>query len=521
LAFNLGIDVDGTRVVAAVERGSSVRVVVLGRAGRAVAPAAHVADDGTVRVGDEARAHAPSAPEGFVEDVTAWLGDGAEHQVNGWAVTGGVLTAHLLAYIVRRSAQAGEELGRVTLAVPPAWSPEQVTALREAAALAGMVDADVAPADRAAQRAPAAVREDAERAAAVGAAVLAAARRPAPAATATQAYAAPAGTVPAPEPVTGAISAVSVFGGEFPDAEPPARVLTGGGEGGSGGAGRGGVVPPGGPDGPRPPGRDRLPFYIAGGVLGALLVVLVLVLLLRDSGGDGVAADASTTTTSSTTSTSTTSTSTTTSTTSTTTTTTTTTVPASTTTFPPTTIPRELGKAVLLESGIVLNYGTSSSQTLAFGDEATETLDLLRGTLGGPDTDSGWQTDDIEICSGTATRRVTWGDLEVVFSELSDGADEGATARSFEQWFVDSPGTVPPGLVTLDRIGIGSLVADLKFAYPDLDISHPRPGDKIGLFTTQSGDDNLIAGLTSDTTDDAKVTQMWAGSACQRLADAD
>jgi hypothetical protein len=171
----------------------------------------------------------------------------------------------------------------------------------------------------------------------------------------------------------------------------------------------------------------------------------------------------------------------------------------------------------VLESGLVLEYGTSSSHTLVFGDDATETIDLLRSVLGGPDADTGWQADD--TCSGTQTRRVTWGDLEIVFSELPDAADE--PERTFEQWFIDSPGTVPPGLVTLDRIGIGSLVADLRFAYPNLEISHPRPGDKTGFFTTESGDDNLIAGFTTDTTDDSKVTQMWAGNACQRLADAD
>jgi hypothetical protein len=75
--------------------------------------------------------------------------------------------------------------------------------------------------------------------------------------------------------------------------------------------------------------------------------------------------------------------------------------------------------------------------------------------------------------------------------------------------------------VSLERVGIGSLVADLKHAYPGLQISHPRSGDKTGFFTTESGDDNIISGFTTDTTDESKVTEMWAGNACQRLADSD
>jgi hypothetical protein len=517
VAFNLGIDVDGARVAAAAERAASVRVVVLGRTGRTVPPSAYVGADGTVAVGQEAIAKGRVDRDGLIPDVTGWLGDGAEHRVNGWTVTGDVLVAHILAYVARRSADSGEELGRVTVAAPADWSATKVTALRDAAGLAGMTDVEVVPATRAVERAPASVRADPERGVAVGAAVLAAGRRPASAATAAAAASATQamiptgpGTVPAPDPVTGALASVSVFGGGFPDSEPPATAV------GAAGGGIGGAGGPLGPGGDEPPDRDRLPFYIAGGVLGVLLLVLIVVLAMR--GGDDGTATSSSTTSSSTSSTST-STSTSTTTTSTTTSTTTTTVPTSTTTPPTTTTARPLGRAVLLEAGIVLDFGTASSHTIVFGEDALETFDLLRSVLGGPDADTGWQTDDVELCSGSQTRRVTWGDLEIVFSELNDAADE--PQRSFEQWFVDSPGTVPVGLATLDRIGIGSLVSDLKYAYPDLEISHPRPGDEIGFFTSRSGDDDLIAGFTTDTTDTSKVIQMWAGNACQRLADAD
>jgi hypothetical protein len=506
VAFNLGIDVDDARVVAAAERDGAIRMVSLSRTARAMVPAAYVGDDGEVAVGDDAAMRGGADPDGYVADLVAWLGDGAEHRLNGWAVTGEVLFAHLLAHVVRVAAAEDEVLGRATIAYPGQWPPARVDATRAAAGQAGIVDVELVERERAVGRAPAAVRDDVARAGAVGAAALAASRRSAPAPTEAVAPVA-ADAVPAPDPVTGTIAATTVFG-ELGDLGAVA-----GAGGAGGGDGWDGWDLPGGPDdgGSEPP-RDRLPLYIAGGVLGVLLLVLVLVLVLRGGDdGDDVATGSSTT--SSSTTTSTTSTSTTTSTTSTT--TTTTTVPGSTTRPTSTTIPRPIGRAGLLESGLVLDYGTSASETIVFGDLADEVLTLLQATLGAPDGDSGWRNDT--ACTGE-TRRVTWGDLEIVLSRLET---DDETIDTFEQWFVDSPGTLPVGLSTLERVGIGSLVADLKAAYPALDISHPISGSPTGFFTTQPEGNDLIAGFTTDTTDPSKVTQMWAGAACARLADAD
>jgi hypothetical protein len=91
----------------------------------------------------------------------------------------------------------------------------------------------------------------------------------------------------------------------------------------------------------------------------------------------------------------------------------------------------------------VLDYGTSASETIVFGDLADEVLTLLQATLGAPDGDSGWRND--AACTGE-TRRVTWGDLEIVLSRLET---DDETIDTFEQWFVDSPGTLPVGLSTL------------------------------------------------------------------------
>src|SRR5690606_36972845 len=97
MAFNLGIDVGDARIVAAAERQGSVRLVAFGRGARSVTASAFVGADGAVSVGEDAVRLGRATPEGFVEEVTEWLGDGTDHRVNGWSVTGEVLFAHVLA----------------------------------------------------------------------------------------------------------------------------------------------------------------------------------------------------------------------------------------------------------------------------------------------------------------------------------------------------------------------------------------------------------------------------------------
>src|SRR5690606_26981921 len=104
MAFNLGIDVGDALIVAAAERQGSVRLVAFGRGSRTARASAFVAPDGTVSVGEDAVRRGRSEPEGFIEDVTAWLGDGTDHRVNGWSVTGEVLFAHVIAAVVRQAA---------------------------------------------------------------------------------------------------------------------------------------------------------------------------------------------------------------------------------------------------------------------------------------------------------------------------------------------------------------------------------------------------------------------------------
>jgi hypothetical protein len=253
-----------------------------------------------------------------------------------------------------------------------------------------------------------------------------------------------------------------------------------------------------------PSGHRSRGVYATGAVLAALLVALLVVVAVRRGGnsdataasGPAGAPDSSTGPGSSTTSTL------------------TTTKPLATTSSTTTTLPPPIGQVALTETGLVLQYGTPAGLALRFGDEAELTIARIRLLIGLPNADTGWKRDD--RCEGSATRRVLWGDLELVF--VKGAAGTGDASFTFQQWYVSTPGKSPFGVLTEEHVGIGTTVADLKRAYPSLRLAQPSPGDPAGLFTTKSDGGDLIEGVTTNTSQSGVVAQMWAGFACQRAA---
>ena len=196
------------------------------------------------------------------------------------------------------------------------------------------------------------------------------------------------------------------------------------------------------------------------------------------------------------------------------------------TTLPPTTLPPEettttlppLGPVTLAENGLLLRATTQNQTLIGFGTDATTALDALAGVLGGLTADTGWVVD--EICTSGVVRRVQLGDLEVVFTdaeELDGVVDTGAT---FTQWFVGGADASQSALWTLNRIGIGSTVADLTETYPDeftLDQALPDSNDPAGYLRIDPFRlGALIEGMTSNTTAGGRVLQLWSGDSCQR-----
>ena len=196
------------------------------------------------------------------------------------------------------------------------------------------------------------------------------------------------------------------------------------------------------------------------------------------------------------------------------------------TTLPPTTLPPEettttlppLGPVTLAENGLLLRATTQNQTLIGFGTDATTALDALAGVLGGLTADTGWGVD--EICTSGVVRRVRLGDLEVVFTDAEELDGVVGTSATFTQWFVWGADASRSALWTLNRIGIGSTVADLTETYPDeftLDQALPDSNDPAGYLRIDPFRlGALIEGMTSNTTAGGRVLQLWSGDGCQR-----
>ena len=196
------------------------------------------------------------------------------------------------------------------------------------------------------------------------------------------------------------------------------------------------------------------------------------------------------------------------------------------TTLPPTTLPPEettttlppLGPVTLAENGLLLRATTQNQTLIGFGTDATTALEALAGVLGGLTADTGWGVD--EICTSGVVRRVQLGDLEVVFTDAEELDGVVGTGATFTQWFVWGADASRSALWTLNRIGIGSTVADLTETYPDeftLDQALPDSNDPAGYLRIDPFRlGALIEGMTSNTTAGGRVLQLWSGDGCQR-----
>jgi actin-like ATPase involved in cell morphogenesis len=154
VGYDLGIDLGGTTVVAAVLREGALRAepVPLGGDGAVTLPAtAHRGSDGTVRTGEEAEQWAAREPDGVVRDVTARLGDEVPLVVGGEPWRADDVAAEIVLAAVRRV--AGHEGGAArALAVthPAGWGLHRERTLRRALVRVGLGHATLIAESRAA-----------------------------------------------------------------------------------------------------------------------------------------------------------------------------------------------------------------------------------------------------------------------------------------------------------------------------------------------------------------------------------
>ncbi len=176
--------------------------------------------------------------------------------------------------------------------------------------------------------------------------------------------------------------------------------------------------------------------------------------------------------------------------------TTSTTVPATTTT----TIP----KAAVL---VLRDDGLGDA---LFGADPEQVVSYVTANLGKPTADSGWADpfSAFGVCPGTEVRGVTWGDLTLLFS---DDSPVVSGRRHFFSYLLGPPfgSTVQPaGMATSERIGVGNTVGELRFTYPDVELTD----DEIQgpSFTLNNGINGTMTGLA----DDELIKFISAGPRC-------
>lgn len=173
-----------------------------------------------------------------------------------------------------------------------------------------------------------------------------------------------------------------------------------------------------------------------------------------------------------------------------------TTVPVTTTTVP-------AGAALILRD--------NSVGDAVFGADPDDVVAYIRSIIGAPTSDSGWvdPTTVFGVCPGTEVRGVSWGDLRLLFS------DESTVIAGRRHFFTYTYGPAfgssidPTGPRTATGISVGSTVADVLAAYPDVIISDADEFTPANFFVSED-----IGGFLSGTGDGDTVVAIIGGRPC-------
>lgn len=174
---------------------------------------------------------------------------------------------------------------------------------------------------------------------------------------------------------------------------------------------------------------------------------------------------------------------------------------------PPPTAPPSTEPAA---SAIVLR--SNGIADIDFGADPDSAIATVQAALGNPSDDSGWVDPfTISACPGTEYRRVSWGALSLQFSDATSAAEGRRHFFGYEYGLVGQTDAEPAGLTTPEGIGIGSTVADLRQAYPDVGVAPGEEGVSSPAFEVTEGG---LAGLLTDASDDGIVMVLVGGDFC-------
>jgi hypothetical protein len=147
-----------------------------------------------------------------------------------------------------------------------------------------------------------------------------------------------------------------------------------------------------------------------------------------------------------------------------------------------------------------------------FGADPDAVIEYVTSILGGNTADTGWVDPfSFAACDGSIARRVDWGVLSLLFTDLSGFANGRRHFIGYEYGRVGQVGDEPAGLRTPGGITLGSRVVDLLAEFPDAVVN---PGEPASGFPDNFYVSDVFYGLLTGTTEDDYVTVLFGGYGC-------
>ena len=164
---------------------------------------------------------------------------------------------------------------------------------------------------------------------------------------------------------------------------------------------------------------------------------------------------------------------------------------------------------IALQELILTGDGLGSAQ---FGADPEQVVEYVSSILGASTADTGWVDPfTFAACEGTIARRVDWGVLSLLFTDLSPVANGRRHFVGYEYGRVGQIGDDPVGLHTPGGITLGSRVVDLKAEFPEAVINAGDPQSDIPDNFYVS---TVFYGLLTGTTLDDYITVLFGGYGC-------
>jgi len=148
-----------------------------------------------------------------------------------------------------------------------------------------------------------------------------------------------------------------------------------------------------------------------------------------------------------------------------------------------------------------------------FGAAPDGVIDYVSSILGGNTADTGW-VDPYTFgdCSpATVARKVDWGVLSLIFSDLSSYANGRRHFIGWEYGLVGQIGDEPVGLRTPGAMTLGSRVVDLLAEFPEAGVNEGE--NDLNIPPNFYVSDNF-RGLLTGTSPDDFVTVIFGGYGC-------